>query len=47
MAREKRQLTDLQSQAMKCLEAARRGGGTLSDEGTETAPSDKLTPTVG
>lgn len=32
MARERRKLTDLQSQAMACLEAARRGGGTLSDE---------------
>lgn len=32
MARERRQLTDLQSQAMQCLEAARRDGGTLSAE---------------
>ena len=32
MARERRQLTDLQSEALQCLEAARRGGGTLSDE---------------
>ncbi len=32
MARERRQLTDLQSQALQCLEAARRGGGTLSEE---------------
>ncbi len=32
MARERRKLTDLQSQALACLEAARRGSGTLSDE---------------
>ena len=32
MARERRKLTDLQSRAMECLEAARRGGVTLSDE---------------
>ena len=32
MARERRKLTDLQSRAMECLEAARCGGVTLSDE---------------
>ena len=32
MARERRKLTDLQSRALACLEAARRGGGTLSAE---------------
>jgi hypothetical protein len=32
MAKERRKLTDLQSQAIQCLEAARRGGGTLSAE---------------